>query len=215
MKYALAAIAVSLVAVPAVAADSITHNTAPADGWFYGSGNDYSPANTTVLSTDTGDQMYMRFHRTFQTAPASSNGTYSFALGTDPLSFDWGIDNNAAAAITALLTLTNVGTGQSFSYDPFAPGNDNANANGSSQNSFRFNWVPGLFNPTVDGTYRVDMMVDGLGGGGQRQLGIVAVFGAGAQAVPEPGTWAMMILGFGLVGAAMRRRKTAVSVSYA
>lgn len=29
------------------------------------------------------------------------------------------------------------------------------------------------------------------------------------DAVPEPGTWAMMILGFGLVGAAIRRRKTA------
>lgn len=37
-------------------------------------------------------------------------------------------------------------------------------------------------------------------------------FGAGEirgqiSAVPEPGTWAMMILGFGLVGAAMRRRR--------
>lgn len=29
------------------------------------------------------------------------------------------------------------------------------------------------------------------------------------DAVPEPATWAMMILGFGLVGAAIRRRKTA------
>lgn len=35
------------------------------------------------------------------------------------------------------------------------------------------------------------------------------------SAVPEPATWAMMILGFGVVGAAMRRRKTNVSVSYA
>ncbi|MEL6875314.1 MAG: PEPxxWA-CTERM sorting domain-containing protein, partial [Pseudomonadota bacterium] len=33
--------------------------------------------------------------------------------------------------------------------------------------------------------------------------------------VPEPGTWAMMILGFGLVGGAMRRRKASVTVSYA
>lgn len=35
-------------------------------------------------------------------------------------------------------------------------------------------------------------------------------------AVPEPGTWAMMILGFGAVGGAMRsRRRNRVSVSYA
>jgi hypothetical protein len=34
-------------------------------------------------------------------------------------------------------------------------------------------------------------------------------------AVPEPATWAMMIAGFGLTGAAMRRRKTRVAVTYA
>jgi hypothetical protein len=34
-------------------------------------------------------------------------------------------------------------------------------------------------------------------------------------AVPEPATWAMMIGGFGMVGAAMRRRKAQVRVTYA
>lgn len=33
--------------------------------------------------------------------------------------------------------------------------------------------------------------------------------------VPEPATWAMMIVGFGLVGAAMRRRATMARVTYA
>jgi hypothetical protein len=28
--------------------------------------------------------------------------------------------------------------------------------------------------------------------------------------IPEPGTWALMILGFGAVGAAMRRRRQAI-----
>ncbi|WP_246350272.1 PEPxxWA-CTERM sorting domain-containing protein [Sphingobium boeckii] len=32
--------------------------------------------------------------------------------------------------------------------------------------------------------------------------------------VPEPATWAMMIVGFGLVGSAMRRRQSAMSVRY-
>lgn len=34
-------------------------------------------------------------------------------------------------------------------------------------------------------------------------------------AVPEPTTWAMMILGFGMVGGAMRRRRQMVRVTYA
>ena len=33
--------------------------------------------------------------------------------------------------------------------------------------------------------------------------------------VPEPATWAMMIAGFGLTGAAIRRRKTRIAVTYA
>ena len=39
-------------------------------------------------------------------------------------------------------------------------------------------------------------------------------FGA-LNAVPEPASWAMMILGFGLIGGAMRRRNTRVKVSFA
>jgi ABC-type amino acid transport substrate-binding protein len=34
-------------------------------------------------------------------------------------------------------------------------------------------------------------------------------------AVPEAATWAMLIAGFGMVGAATRRRRTSVSVTYA
>jgi hypothetical protein len=36
-----------------------------------------------------------------------------------------------------------------------------------------------------------------------------------AAGVPEPATWAMMILGFGMVGGAMRRRKSRAALSYA
>ncbi|WP_108810798.1 PEPxxWA-CTERM sorting domain-containing protein [Sphingorhabdus sp. Alg231-15] len=36
-----------------------------------------------------------------------------------------------------------------------------------------------------------------------------------STAVPEPATWAFMILGFGAIGGALRRRKANVKVSYA
>lgn len=45
-----------------------------------------------------------------------------------------------------------------------------------------------------------------------KELSHLAFFGS---VVPEPATWAMMIAGFGLVGGAMRRRKTRVAVTYA
>lgn len=36
-----------------------------------------------------------------------------------------------------------------------------------------------------------------------------------AAAVPEPATWGMMILGMGLIGGAMRRKKVRTAVSFA
>lgn len=45
--------------------------------------------------------------------------------------------------------------------------------------------------------------------GGDSGIGV----GTPADAVPEPATWAMMIGGFGLVGASLRRRKTLGQVS--
>jgi opacity protein-like surface antigen len=45
---------------------------------------------------------------------------------------------------------------------------------------------------------------------GTARLGVVTLDAAVAP-VPEPATWAMMIMGFGLVGGAMRRRRTSVA----
>ena len=45
---------------------------------------------------------------------------------------------------------------------------------------------------------------------GPQRLGAVIIGGAQAP-VPEPATWAMLIMGFGLVGGAMRRRRPSVA----
>lgn len=78
------------------------------------------------------------------------------------------------------------------------------------------------------GNYLYFASSDAFGGNGVTFSGTVRIGGAGGSgsaseiffengnfaAVPEPATWAMMIGGFGVVGAAMRRRRS-VQVSFA
>lgn len=202
-------------ATAAQAADSTQYNTAPADTFYYGDGNDYTPANAAVLTTDAGDELSLRLHKTFETAPASDgSGVYSFTLGTEPMSFDWGIDAGLAAGgtVDALITLTNLGTGATFSYDPFFSGNDNEYLNGSAENSFRLEWAPIGFDPNVNDTYQVNLTYNDATGAAH-SLDVFAKLGTGA--VPEPATWAMMMLGLGMVGGAMRRRRRTMAVSLA
>ena len=56
------------------------------------------------------------------------------------------------------------------------------------------------------------MISNGSGGGYNWIYGVGELSYNGG--VPEPAAWAMMLAGFGLVGAAMRRRQTA-QVTYA
>lgn len=206
----LAAAAALTAFAGAAQADTVTFNSTPAAGWQYGTGNDYAPANTAVLATSGGDELYLRAHQTFQTAPASTGDTYSFATGLDFISFDWGFTALSASLddVTALITLTNY-AGGSFSYDPLFVGNDNEGAGGAVQNSARLNWYPIGFDPDVDGSYGVELAVSGLEGG-PKSLSIRVDVGQGYQAaIPEPSAWALMILGFGAAGAALRRRRTA------
>lgn len=56
------------------------------------------------------------------------------------------------------------------------------------------------------------LVFDATNGGGGFQLDNV-VLNAGA-AVPEPATWALMITGFGMVGAGLRRRTTSVALAH-
>lgn len=62
----------------------------------------------------------------------------------------------------------------------------------------------------------IDRLVfDGVGGGGGFVLDNLTLNAPGAGAVPEPTTWALLILGFGAVGAGMRRRSVKTTVAFA
>lgn len=201
--YAAAAALTIVASVPVSAQAATIYNSAPAVGFQYGAGNNYTPANAAVL---TGiHELSLRFHQTGVAAPASNmSGVYSFALGTTPISFDWGITSSDALRSSGLITVSNVGTGQTVSYNPFFVGNDNYTAiAGTAQNSARLNFgflLGGGFTPNVDSTYRVNLAY------GNQSLSVDAQIGAGAApAVPEPTTWALMLVGFGAVGVAARR----------
>jgi opacity protein-like surface antigen len=199
-------------------------NTAPVDGFRYGSGNDYTPANA-IVSTTTANELALRFHKgnpgALQAPASDANGVYSFALGTSPLSYDFSIDGSAE---NATIALTNLLTGNTVTYNPFFAGNDNATtcpqcaAFGQTQNSARLNFfflgnqLNTLgYNPNQDNTFRAVLSASG------NSVTAFARIGAGAPAVPEPATWAMMLVGFGGMGVAMRRnrRKSATALQVA
>jgi hypothetical protein len=68
----------------------------------------------------------------------------------------------------------------------------------------------------VSGLNTLDFQVQDLGPPGSLRVDSLAGTAQRASAaVPETATWAMMIVGFALVGGAMRRRKMATTVRYA
>ena len=69
MLLQFAAVAASLlISVPASA--QVVYNSAPSNGFNYGAGNNYTPANAAVLTGPSGE-IALRFHQTGQVAPAS------------------------------------------------------------------------------------------------------------------------------------------------
>ena len=206
--------AFALTAATTASAQVTTYNTAPTGGFTYGTGNNYTPADATVLTNvATNSELAVRFHAYQQVAPASVAGLYSFALGT-VLSYDFSLGGITAGSFPtegANIFLTNLLTGQTVSYNPLCPStgclNDNTtNGGGDIQNSQRltFSQFAGLgFNANTNNTYRIDLTAGGNTVTSFAQLGT----GAGPGAVPEPATWAMMLIGFGAMGVSLRRRR--------
>ena len=57
---------------------------------------------------------------------------------------------------------------------------------------------------------KISFDATGVGTRDLRQVRIGGIVRAPVSAVPEPATWALMLIGFGLIGSYMRRRKTVV-----
>ncbi|WP_246165648.1 PEPxxWA-CTERM sorting domain-containing protein [Sphingomonas ginsengisoli (ex An et al. 2013)] len=192
-------------AAPA-AAQSVAYNANPTTAFTYGSGNDYLPANASVLTV--GDnQAAVRFHQTGQQALASDNGVYSFALGTSNISFDYGLSGFTDANVL----LTNLTTGGTASFNTLLLGDANGALPGIQQseqlgfgflNGGFFNLGNINFDPNANATYRLDLTA-----GGNTLTSFAQVGTGSVAAVPEPSTWALMLFGFGGMGVAMRRQR--------
>lgn len=201
--------AFALTSAATVNAQVVIYNSDPTGGFQYGTGNNYTPANATVL-TNRNNELAVRFHQTFVAAPASTLGVYTFALGTSPISYDFSIGNvlaNTAFDTTnANIMLTSLLTGQVVNYNPFFAGNTNfTTATGDIQNSARLNFgflFGTNFNANQDNTYRID-----LSAGGNTVTSFAQIGEGAVAAVPEPATWAMMLIAFGAIGFSMRSRR--------
>lgn len=202
----LIAAAALLTATPALAQ---SYDANPSATFTYGTGNNYSPANAVVLgSVASGSELAVRAHINGQPAQSTGGtGIYTFNLGSI-VNFDFSFFGSALAGAT--ITVTNLTNGADATFAAALLGTVQASTalQGSQQLGFGFlNGNPLVtedidFNANQNNTYQI-----ALNGGGQT-VSAFAQFGTGAvAAVPEPATWAMMLIGFGAMGVSLRGRR--------
>lgn len=212
--------ALAMVAAPA-AAQVTTYDANPTVAFTYGSGNGYTPANAVVNTTTTGNgttgELAVRAHVSAPGAQAASTGgtgIYTFALNTAHVGFDYSFFGSDLEGAT--VTLTNLLTSDKASFAAALLGGVQPSTALQNSEQFGFGFLNGnfptfgnlKFDNSINNTYRID-----LTGGGQTATAF-AQFGTGAvAAVPEPATWAMMLLGFGVMGGALRRRKRPTQIT--
>ena len=159
------------------------------------------------------------------TAPIQPDGTYTPQDGTRFAVLQSGGGNGVFTTLSQTFTM-NAGeilTGlAAFNADDYLPFNDEANVQISLGSAVLFYsnvaatgnygntpWTSFSFIAPTGGTYTLFGNVRNIADNGQPSylyLDKIAVTGGNVGIVPEPATWAMMILGFGAVGSAMRRR---------
>lgn len=211
MKFStLAAAAALATAAPAMAATTIvTFDELAVDGTgLYSSAGPIESGGLTFTRPSAGTDFYV-FRRSASQNADPGGATLGFNASSGPLTTGVGG-----------FGITRTGGGE-FTLNSIAISDFSNSAN---PRAFRF-----VFN-TANGQEVVDITTDAaaglqtialnrsgllsvsLGGSGFPQIDNVSFTVASATApVPEPATWAMMIVGFGAVGATLRRRRPAVA----
>ena len=140
----------------------------------------------------------------------SKSAAYTSKLGVFVNGVDRGFGlNNQTASFGQMHNFGSVNAGDTIEYYIFVTNTNQTFRMNSALNPHKFKhfWRSAYsgtdFGGTVNGQY---YSVEDIKGGGDRDYNDFAFVSTTAP-VPEPATWAMMILGFGLIGGALRQAK--------
>jgi hypothetical protein len=196
--------ALALTSLVSPAAAVVTFNQNLTSGWTQGSGtsNGHFTVDTEANGVELGLRASLR-----KVGPITPTGNlYIAPAGTkDGLAiwnFEFSVNPGLLTGTHSWLTIT--GPGGAFAFDPKLIWDNTPVGGPLYQNSENLNFpiFPGLnFNPNVSGVYTFDLKL--LSANDQ----VLADVSIQVNAVPEPSTWAMLILGFAGIGFMAYRRK--------
>ena len=212
-----------VMAASSAAQAATVYNAALAGLVYYGTGNNYTPENFAV-TTEGGIEIGLRSHVRGQVAPASVGDLYVLPTGGTGFGFDFSYDPTRSTLdlsnIVASIRIDNLGNGRSYTFDPRLIG-DNAHLGAGYQNSeaglFFNGGFPGSnlgYNVNANDTFKITYSLTGVPTVGSLSVTNTVEIGTGA-AVPEPAAWALLIVGFGGVGAGLRRARKASGLATA
>jgi hypothetical protein len=184
----------------------VTFDQNLASGWTQGTGT--SNGHFTVDTEANGVELGLRASLRFIGPITPTGNLYSAPVGSTPpgralWNFEFSVNTGSLLNTHSLLTIT--GPGGTFAFDPTLIWDNTPGGGPLYQNSenLGFSIFPGLnFNPNASGIYTFDLK---LFSASDELLGDVSIQ---VNAVPEPSTWAMLILGFAGVGFMAYRRKS-------
>lgn len=159
---------------------------------------DTSMTGTTVMGTTNQTNTRVSIRSNEALTSTSSNGQSRF-VPVDGSPLDMGT-----------IFLTDGGTFTSAEFNLFGAASDTTSVaitvNGQVQN-FDIGNGQNFFGITATGGDTISSISFNTNGSGVTDLRQLRIGGVTA-AVPEPGTWALMLFGFGAVGVSLRRRRT-------
>ena len=151
-------------------------------------------------------------------ATAGPNGTFSGAFrveglksGTFTDTFTFTLPTNGLGSGTVTTSVTDLFSANDLDFTSVTINDIAAQITKTAGGAFEVAFTNNV--PIVAGQLNKLVVTGESRGNGA--YGGQATFTPVNSAVPEPATWAMMIMGFGVVGYAMRRRRTAVRFSQA